>query len=198
MTTFILDRIAGSPKIITLEENVKPHIEKVDFTTYLDIREALQNDINYIYISEELGFFEIFYKYTAMEILITKRNQIQNYITTELEQIESLIERSRIIKFKTIFDESDDKIYVPRIDMITYNNERVSIHNMKPWQHEMIFRRTEQNFIIKDMTRIIKPGIIFQDLIVKAILISPTIYILREITPQLPEDIVLEILYNVQ
>jgi hypothetical protein len=131
-----------------------------------------------------------------MEILITKRNQIQNYITTELEQIESLIERSRIVKFKTIFDELNNEIYVPRIDMITYNHERISIHNIKPWQHEMIFRRVKQNFIIKDTIRITKPGIIFQNLIVKAILISPAIYLLKK--TKLPEDIVLEILDNIQ
>ena len=133
MTGYILDRMAGLPKIITLKENMKPHIEKVNYIMYHDTREALLNDINYTYIPTELGFYEIFYKNTIMEILITKRNRIQNYITTELEQIESLIKRSRIIKFKTIFDDSDDKIYVSRIDIITYNNERISIHNMKPW-----------------------------------------------------------------
>lgn len=196
MTGYILDRMAGLPKIITLKENMKPHIEKVNYITYHDTREALQNDINYTYIPTELGFYEIFYENTTMEILITKRNRIQNYITTELEQIESLMEKSRIIKFKTIFDELDDKIYVSRIDMITYNNERISIHNMKPWQHEMIFKRMERNFIVKDITRIAKPGIIFQNLIVKAILISPTKYLLRK--TQLNEDIILEILDNIQ
>ena len=199
MTGYILDRMAGSLKLITLKENIKPYIVIIDYITYHDMREALLNDINYKYIPTELGFYEIFYKYTAMEILITKRNQIQNYITTEFEPIELLIERSRIVKFKTIFDESNNETYISRIDMITYNNERISIHNMKPWQHEMIFKRIKQNFIIKDEMRITKLGIIFQNLIIKAILISPTIYLLRKIT-QLNEDIVLEILkyYNIK
>ena len=103
MTGYILDRMAGLPKIIMLKENMKSHIEKVNYITYHDTREALQNDINYTYIPTELGFYEIFYENTTMEILITKRNRIQNYITTELEQIESLMEKSRIIKFKIIF-----------------------------------------------------------------------------------------------
>ena len=42
------------------------------------------------------------------------------------------------------------------------------------------------------MERAIKPGIIFQTLIVKAILIPKTIYLLRK--TKLNEDIVLEIL----
>ena len=99
MTGYILDRMRGSTKIITLKENMKPHIEKVNYITYHDTREALWNDINYTYIPTELGFYEIFYENTTMEILITKRNQVQNYITTELEQIESLIERSRIKQY---------------------------------------------------------------------------------------------------
>ena len=41
-----------------------------------------------------------------------------------------------------MFDESNDETYVPLIDMITYNNERISIHNIMPWQHEMIFKQT--------------------------------------------------------
>jgi hypothetical protein len=197
MTDYILDRLTEL-RLIILKENTKPHIEKIDYITYQDMKEALINDINYKYISTELGFFEIFYKHIIMEILITKRNRIQNnYVTTDLEQIESLTKRSKIIKFKTIFDESDDKKYISRIDMITYNNERISIHNMKPWQHEIIFQQIEQNFIIKDEERLLKTGIIFQDLIVKAILISPTIYLLRKI-PQLDEDIILQILYNIQ
>ena len=93
-----------------------------------------------------------------------------------------------------MFDESNDETYVPLIDMITYNNERISIHNIMPWQHEMIFKRIEKSFIIKGMERAIKPGIVFQTLIVKAILIPKTIYLLRK--TKLNEDIVLEILKN--
>jgi len=104
------------------------------------------------------------------------------------------MERSKIIRFKTMFDESNDETYVPLIDMITYDNKRISIHNIMPWQHEMIFKRTRKSFIIKDMERAIKPGIIFQTLIVKAILIPKTIYLLRK--TKLNEDIVLEILKN--
>src|SRR6059058_66437 len=156
----------------------------------------LKKDIHYIYISTELGFFEIFYKHTAMEIITrNKRNQIQqHYVTADLEHIELLIEKSKIIRFKTMFDESNDETYVPLIDMITYNNERISIHNIMPWQHEMIFKRIEKSFIIKGMERAIKPGIVFQTLIVKAILIPKTIYLLRK--TKLNEDIVLEILKN--
>src|SRR2546425_203962 len=92
----------------------------------------------------------------------------QDYVTADLKHIELLIEKSKIIRFKTMFDESNDETYVPLIDMITYNNERISIHNIMPWQHEMIFKRIEKSFIIKGMERAIKPGIVFQTLIVKA------------------------------
>ena len=128
-----------------------------------------------------------------MEIITrNKRNQIQqHYVTADLEHIELLIERSKIIRFKTMFDESNDETYVPLIDMITYNSERISIHNIMPWQHEMIFKQIEKSFIIKGMERAIKPGI----LIVKAILIPKTIYLLRK--TKLNEDIVLEILKNI-
>ena len=173
---------------------MKPHIEKMDYITYHDTYEALINDIHYIYISTELGFFEIFYKHTAMEIITrNKRNQIQqHYVTADLEHIELLIEKSKIIRFKTMFDESNDETYVPLIDMITYNNERISIHSIKPWQHEIIYKQMKQNFIIKDESRIIKTGIIFQKLIVKAILIPKTIYLLKK--TKLNEDIISEIL----
>ena len=192
---FILDRMT-IPKLITLKKDMKPHIERMDYITYYDTYEALINDIHYKYISTELGFFEIFYKHTAMEIITrNKRNQIQqHYVTADLEHIELLIERSKIIRFKTMFDESNDETYVPLIDMITYNNERISIHNIMPWQHEMIFKRIEKSFIIKGMERAIKPGIVFQTLIVKAILIPKTIYLLRK--TKLNEDIILEILKN--
>jgi len=60
-----------------------------------------------------------------------------------------------------------------------------------PWQHEMIFKQTGKSFIIKDMERAIKPGIIFQTLTVKAILIPKTIYLLRK--TKLNKDIILEI-----
>src|ERR1043166_600800 len=146
-----------------------------------------------IYISTELGFFEIFYKHTAMEIIIkNKRNQIQqHYVTADLEHIELLIKKSKIVKFKTMLDESNDETFVPLIDMITYNNERISIHNIMAWQHEIIFKQIEKGFIIKDMERAVKPGIIFQSLIVKAILIPRIEYILKT---KLNEDITLEIL----
>ena len=190
---FILDRM-DVPKLITLKKDMKPHIERMDYITYHDTKDALIDDIHYIYISTELGFFEIFYKHTAMEIVIkNKRNQIQqHYITADLEHIELLIKRSKIAKFKTMFDESNDETYVPLIDMITYNNERISIHNIMAWQHEMIFKHIEKSFIIKDMERAVKPGIIFQSLIVKAILIPKTIYLLKK--TKLNEDIISEIL----
>ena len=142
---FILDRMTV-PKLIILKKDMKPHIERMDYITYHDTYEALINDIHYIYISTELGFFEIFYKHTAMEIITrNKRNQIQrHYVTADLKHIELLIEKSKIIRFKTMFDESNDETYVPLIDMITYNNERTSIHNIMPWQHEMIFKQIEK------------------------------------------------------
>jgi hypothetical protein len=190
---FILDRM-NIPRLITLKKDMKPHIERMDYITYHDTRDALLNDIHYIYISTELGFFEIFYKYTAMEIIIkNKRNQIQqHYVTADLEHIELLIKRSKIVKFKTMFDESNDETHVPLIDMITYNNERISIHNILAWQHEIIFKQIEKGFIIKDMERAVKPGIIFQSLIIKAILIPKTIYFLKK--TKLNEDIISEIL----
>src|ERR1043166_1125259 len=190
---FILDRM-NIPKLITLKKDMKTHIEKNDYITYHDTRDALINDIHYIYISTELGFFEIFYKHTAMEIIIkNKKNQIQqHYVTADLEHIELLIKRSKIAKFKTMFDESNDETYVPLINMITYNNERISIHNIMAWQHEMIFKHIGKSFIIKDMERAVKPGIIFQSLIVKAILIPKTIYFLKK--TKLNEDIISEIL----
>src|SRR6184192_3105417 len=149
---FILDRMTV-PKLIILKKDMKPHIERMDYLTYHDTYEALINDIHYKYISTELGFFEIFYKHTAIEIITrNKRNQIQqHYVTADLKHIELLIERSKIIRFKTMFDESNNE---------TYDNERISIHNIMPWQHEMIFKLTEKSFIIKDMERAIKPGIV--------------------------------------
>ena len=74
---FILDRMAV-PKLITLKKDMKPHIERMDYITYHDTRDALLNDIHYIYISTELGFFEIFYKHTAMKIIIKKKIKYNN------------------------------------------------------------------------------------------------------------------------
>ena len=54
MTGYILDRMAGLPKVITLKENMKPHIEKADHITYHDTREALLNDINYCSITRNV------------------------------------------------------------------------------------------------------------------------------------------------
>ena len=76
---FILDRMTV-PKLITLKKDMKPHIERMDYITYYDTYEALINDIHYKYISTKLEFFEIFYKHTAMEIII--RNKETKYNNT--------------------------------------------------------------------------------------------------------------------
>ena len=187
---FVIDRMRHPCRLITLIRDRKPIITVIDFTQFHEYREALINDINYEYFREELGFYEIFHEITTMEILISKQSRIlHNYITTKFDEIESLSRKARIVRFRTIFDETNDEFYISRIDMITYHNEMITIHNLKAWQHITIFNLIAKHFIIKDKEIFDKPGIIHQNLITNAILIPKNIYILRKI-PRLNEDVI--------
>src|SRR5438067_1248947 len=101
---FILDRMT-IPKLITLKKDMKPHIERMDYITYHDTYEALINDIHYIYISTELGFFEIFYKYTDMEIITRNKRKyhirnIEKSINIYIQKWKNISNNGLIKKFK--------------------------------------------------------------------------------------------------